>query len=107
VPERGDAVWLAFDSRAGHEQVGRRRALVLSPAPYNEKSGLAILCPIASHAKGYPFEVRLPEGCVVQGVVLADHAKSLDWRVRGVSLIERLPAGVTAEVLAKLSVLLD
>jgi len=106
VPDRGDAVWLAFDSRAGHEQVGRRQALVLSPAAYNERSGLAILCPIATRAKGYPFEVELPEGCPVQGVVLADHVKSLDWRLRGASLIERLPANVTAEVLGKLSVLL-
>lgn len=106
VPDRGDAVWLAFDPQAGHEQSGRRPALVLSPALYNEKSGLAILCPITSRRKGYPFEVDLPADSAVQGVVLADQVKSLDWRARGASLIERLPASVAGEALAKLSVLL-
>ncbi len=106
VPDRGDAVWLAFDPQAGLEPSGRRPAPVLSPALYNEKAGLAVLCPITSRGKGYPFEVDLPAGSALEGVVLADQVKSLDWRARGAALIERLPEAVTAEVLAKLSSLL-
>jgi mRNA-degrading endonuclease toxin of MazEF toxin-antitoxin module len=61
VPERGDAVWITLDPQAGHEQAGRRPALVLSPAFYNARAGLALLCPITGQVKGYPFEVPLPE----------------------------------------------
>lgn len=62
IPERGDAVWITLDPQAGHEQAGRRPALVLSPASYNDRVGLALLCPITSKVKGYPFEVALPAG---------------------------------------------
>lgn len=106
VPERGDAVWLHFDPQSGHEQRGRRPALVLSPASYNGKVGLAILCPVTSQAKGYPFEVVLPEDSGVEGVVLADQVKSLDWRARKAKLIGRMPSRVTDEVLGKLGALL-
>lgn len=106
VPDRGDIVWLALDPQAGHEQAGRRPALVLSPAPYNEASGLALLCPVTTRKKGYPFEVELPGDGAVHGVVLADQVESLDWRVRGASLIERAPGRVTAEVIGKVAVLL-
>src|SRR2546425_1274360 len=80
VPDAGDLVWLSFDPQAGHEQSGRRPALVLSPASYNGKSGLALVCPITSRVKGYPFEVSLPEGSKFAGVILADQLRSLDWR---------------------------
>ncbi len=83
VPERGDLVWLDFDPRAGHEQAGTRPALVISPRAYNRKVGLALLCPVTSQVKGYPFEVRLPAGLPVQGVVLSDQLKSLDWQAKG------------------------
>ena len=106
APERGDAVWLNFDPQAGHEQSGRRPALVLSPAAYNRKVGLLIACPITNQAKGYPFEVMIPAGLKVTGVVLSDQAKSLDWRARRVELIARLPAAVTNEALKKLRTLL-
>lgn len=106
VPDRGDAVWLHFDPQSGHEQRGRRPALVLSPASYNGKVGLAILCPVTSAAKGYPFEVALPEGSGVEGVVLADQVKNLDWRARKAELIGRMPDDVTEEVLEKLGALL-
>jgi mRNA interferase MazF len=78
VPERGDAVWIDLDPRVGYEQAGRRPALVLSPAGYNGRVGLALLCPITGQAKGYPFEVPIPDGLSVSGVVLADHVKSVD-----------------------------
>ncbi len=106
IPERGDIIWLTFDPQAGHEQAGRRPALVLSPAAYNGKVGLALLCPITNQVKGYPFEVAIPEGLGVSGVVLADQVKSLDWRVRRAELIGRLPDSVVIEVLGKLRTLL-
>ena len=82
VPDTGDVVWVDFDPQAGREQAGRRPAVVLSPAAYNSRAGLALACPITSHAKGYPFEVPLPAGFKVQGVILSDHLKSIDWKAR-------------------------
>lgn len=105
VPDRGDAVWLQFNPQAGHEQAGRRPALVLSPAVYNGKVGLAVLCPITSQSKGYPFEVAISTRKLT-GVVLSDQVKSLDWRVRQAEMIEHVPDAVVQEVLAKLSSLL-
>ena len=106
VPERGDAIWLMFDPQAGHEQAGRRPAVVLSPSAYNQRVGLALLCPITSQIKGYPFEVKIPVGLPIGGVVLADQIKSLDWRVRHATAITRLPEAVIIEVLQKLQSLL-
>lgn len=101
TPARGDLVWLAFNPQAGHEQAGRRPALVVSPESYNSKVGLALFCPITSQVKGYPFEVVLPHGLKAAGVVLADQIKSLDWRARKAAYLGRAPAGVVAEVLGK------
>ena len=107
TPDRGDLIWLTFTPQAEHEQAGRRPAIVLSPARYNGKVGLALCCPITSPAKEYPFEVRLPEGLNVEGVVLSDQLKSLDWRAREASPAGQAPRDVVLEVLAKLSTLLD
>ena len=98
VPERGDLVWLQLDPQAGHEQAGRRPAFVLSPRAYNSKVGLALLCPVTSQVKGYPFEVTLPPDQQVSGVVLADQIKSLDWGARGVELICSTPTEIFDEV---------
>jgi mRNA interferase MazF len=106
APERGDLIWVSLNPQAGHEQAGRRPALVLSPVEYNERVGLALLCPVTSRVKGYPFEVTLPEGLEIGGVVLADQVKSLDWRARAAETACRVPESVTAEVLGKLSALL-
>ncbi len=106
VPERGDAVWINFNPQAGHEQAGRRPAVILSPKAYNRKVGLAILCPITNQIKGYPFEVKIPLKNKVSGVILSDQAKSVDWRVRKTEFISSLPADVIEEVLAKLGRLL-
>lgn len=106
VPERGDLVWLQFNPQSGHEQAGQRPALVLSPKSYNAKVGLALFCPITSQVKGYPFEARLPAGLKIQGVILSDQVKSLDWRVRGAKRADRAPEDIVAEVLAKLQTLL-
>jgi mRNA interferase MazF len=106
VPSRGDAIWITFNPQAGHEQSGRRPALVLSPSSYNGKVGLAILCPITNQVKGYPFEVTIPSESKLGGVVLADQVKSLDWRIRKAELICKLSRETTGEVLAKLGTLL-
>ncbi len=106
IPDRGDLVWLQFTPHAGHEQAGRRPALVLTPRTYNRKSGLALFCPITAQIKGYPFEVRVPEGLPVQGVVLCDQVKSLDWSARRATRAGKLPPDTMEDVLAKILALL-
>jgi len=106
VPRRGDVVWITLNPQAGHEQAGRRPAVVLSPAVYNGKVGLAILCPITNQIKGYPFEVLIPPGMAVSGAILADQVKSLDWRARDAEWICTLPGETVNEVLQKLGTLL-
>ncbi len=105
VPERGDIVWLNFTPQSGHEQAGKRPAFVVSPSIYNKKVGLALFCPVTRQAKGYPFEVVIPEGTGIQGVVLSDQLKSLDWNARQVRFIARLSSAVTEEVLGKVAAL--
>jgi mRNA interferase MazF len=106
IPERGDAIWLDFDPQAGREQAGRRPALVLSGSVYNRKSGLALVCPITSQVKGYPFESLVPEGLPIQGVVLTDQIRSLDWQRRRAKFIVRIPEDLLQDVTAKLAALL-
>lgn len=107
VPARGDVVWINLNPQAGHEQAGRRPALVLSPAAYNGRVGLAILCPLTNQIKGYPFEVLIPDGLPITGAILADQIKSLDWRARQAALMCSLPSNTVAEVLGKLGTLLS
>ena len=106
TPKRGDAVRIDLNPQAGSEQAGRRPALVVSPSSYNGKVGLGLLCPITGRAKGYPFEVAIPDGLEVTGVVLADQLKSLDWRTRKAAFIATLPADTADEVLEKVLLLL-
>ncbi|MBE9509556.1 MAG: endoribonuclease MazF [Bacteroidetes bacterium] len=107
IPDRGDVIWISLNPQAGHEQSGRRPALVLSPSSYNGKVGLSILCPITNQIKGYPFEVLLPKDLEVSGVALSDQVKNLDWRSRKTKYICTLPEKITIEVLNKLNTLLD
>ena len=107
APERGEIVWLQLTPERGHEQSGHHPALVISPVAYNRKVGLALFCSITNRIKGYPFEVRLPDGLQVSGAVLSDQIKSLDWRARKAKLICTAPEDVTEEVLAKLKTLVD
>ena len=107
VPERGDIVWLRFDPQAGHEQSGRRPALVISPLAYNRKVGLALLCPVTSQVKGYPFEVLLPPGLEAKGAVLSDQLKSLDWRARKAKLLCKVPSAILEETVARILALVD
>jgi len=105
-PKRGDIVWLSFNPHAGHEQAGRRPALVLSLLSYNRKVGLALHCPVISEVKGYPFEVKIPSGLEVSGVVLSDQIKSLDWAARKATFACTLPEKTIREVLGKAGTLL-
>jgi len=107
VPNRGDVVWISLNPQAGHEQAGRRPAVVVSPPAYNRKVGLALLCPITSQIKGYPFEVIIPQGLKLSGAVLSDQVKSLDWRARRAELICTLPRDTIVEVVQKLSTLVS
>ncbi len=107
APRRGDVVWLSMSPQAGREQAGRRPALVVSPGAYNSRVGLAILCPVTGQVKGYPFEVSIPGGLPVRGVILSDQVRSLDWKARKAEFICRLPEAATSEVLQKLGVLLS
>ena len=106
-PKRGDVIWISFNPQTGHEQAGHRPALVLSPQAYNHKVGLALLCPITNQIKGYPFEVGIPAGLKVSGVILADQVKSVDWMARRASLLCSLPRAVVQEALKKVGTLLQ
>ncbi len=106
APDRGDVVWIDMSPTSGHEQSGRRPALVLSPLAYNMKSGIALMCPVTSRVKGYPFEVALPETAPVSGVVLSDQVKSLDWRERRAEIAGRVTEDVSETVLQRVGRLL-
>jgi mRNA interferase MazF len=107
VPARGDLMWLQLNSQAGHEQAGHRPAVVISPSSYNRRVGWALCCPITSRVKGYPFEVLLPQGLGVEGAILSDQIKSLDWRMRKARRIASLPADVLHEAVGKILALVD
>jgi mRNA interferase MazF len=106
VPDWGDVVWLDFDPQLGHEQAGRRPALVLSRAAYNNASSLAFFCPITGQVKGHALEVVIPAGLPIQGVVLPNHLKSLDWRARNAAYVCALPRRQVLEVIGKITALL-
>lgn len=106
IPDRGDVVWVSFTPQAGREQAGHRPAVVISPAKYNGRSGLALMCPVTSLVKGYPFEVLIPEGLPVGGAVLSDQVRSLDWKARSARLACKLPEYVTGELIGKLETLI-
>ena len=107
VPQRGDIVWINFTPQSGHEPTGKRPALIISPSIYNKKVGLAVFCPITSQKKGYPFEVIIPDGNKIHGVILADQVKSLDYNTRKVQFISKLPQEAIQEVSSKLMTLIQ
>jgi mRNA interferase MazF len=106
VPEAGEYIWISLDPIQGREQGGRRPFLVLSPRDYNEKTSLVVGVPVTSKRKGYPFEVQLPAHGVVAGVVLADHLRSLDWRVRVAELAEAADPNTVRDVRALIATFL-
>jgi len=105
-PDRGDFIYLHFSPQAGTEQAGRRPALVLSPRTFNIATGLALVCPVTSQVKGSPFEVSIPQGAGVSGVVLSDHLRSLDWIERKAEFRSHAPASVAEEVIARVRAIL-
>ena len=107
VPELGTLGWLVFDPQAGREQAGRSPAIVLSHTRYNEKTGLAVFCPITSRVKGYPFELAVPAGLPVTGVVLCDHVRAQDWRERQWTPICKVPTAFLQEVMARTLTMFD
>ena len=107
TPSRGDVVWLQFAPQAGHEQSGRRPAVIISPREYNQRVGLCLCCPITIQVKGYPFEVELPGGLEITGAVLCDQVKSLDWKARHARLIGALPVRLVKEIQARILALVQ
>jgi mRNA interferase MazF len=107
VPDAGHLIKIDLDPRTGHEQSGWRPAIVLSPASYNRPTGLAIVAPITNQQKGYPFEVALPAGLKVSGVVLADAVKNVDWQARNARFVEAAPRAVLQAVQQRLGLLLE
>lgn len=105
VPDDGDIVWLNFTPQSGHEQAGRRPAVVLSPKTYNQRAGLLICVPVTNQIKGYPFEVVL-SGTGATGAALADQVKSLDWKARQAERKGQATLAEIAEIKAKIKVLL-
>ena len=107
VPDAGDLIWLDFTPQAGREQAGRRPAVVLSPRSYNEKTSLAVVCPVTSHVKGYPFEVGLPPGSRIRGAILSDHLKNLDWRQRQAQKAGKIQRSILEQVRSRVAALLQ
>jgi mRNA interferase MazF len=106
VPDEGDIVWLNFTPQSGHEQAGRRPAVVLSPKAYNRRAGLAVCVPVTNQIKGYPFEVVL-SGAGATGAALADQVKSLDWQARQAERKGTATMAELAEIRAKIKSLLQ
>ncbi|HPL66435.1 MAG: mRNA interferase MazF [Deltaproteobacteria bacterium ADurb.Bin151] len=106
VPERGDLIWLSFDPQSGHEQSGHRPAIVISSREYNEKVGLALCCPVTSKIKDYPFEVRITIKNKIDGVILADQIKKIDWKKRQATYIASALKETLNETVEKLSLLI-
>ena len=106
APDAGDLVWLNFNPQAGHEQAGRRPALVLSPRAYHDRTAFAVVCPITSNVAAYPFKVMLPQGLSIGGAVLADQIKSIDRGARQLKVAGSVPAAILMAVRAKIAALL-
>lgn len=106
IPTRGDVISIMLDPQSDHEQAGRRPAVILSPAAYNAKVGLALLCPVTGQVKGHPFQVAIPAGLPISGVIVADQIKSLDWQERQMELSCSWPPGIVSEALQKIGALL-
>jgi mRNA interferase MazF len=102
VPRKGDFVALTFDPRSGHEQRGRRPALVISNDQFNAKTGLAVVCPITNTDRGIPFHVPIPDTAVMTGFVMVDQVKSVDFESRNAKFVARAPSALLAEALSVL-----
>lgn len=102
IADRGDLVWINFNPQAGHEQAGRRSAIVLSPKAFNDTTGFVSVCPITHTVRGWGYEVVLPNGLAFNGVILTDQIKNLDWRARRMDIVGKVPNEVIKECLDKI-----
>lgn len=105
TPKAGDIVWLAFDPQQGEETQKTRPALTISPYAYNLKTGLGLFMPITTKIKGYPFETIINQE-TIQGAILCDQIRSLDWKARKAKFITHLPNALLADAIAKFRVLI-
>ncbi|BAB07440.1 type II toxin-antitoxin system PemK/MazF family toxin [Halalkalibacterium halodurans] len=99
VPDRGNLVYVDFNPQSGHDQAGTRPAIVLSPKLFNKNTGFAVVCPITRQQKGYPFEIEIPPGLPIEGVILTDQVKSLDWRARNFHIKGQAPEETVTDCL--------
>jgi mRNA interferase MazF len=99
VPKKGDIGFLDFNPQSGVEQAGNRPCLILSPEAFNEKTGLAIVCPIRSRSGDWPFEVTLPDHLHIAGYVLTDQVRSVDWKARNFKMRDEAPRETVQECL--------
>jgi mRNA interferase MazF len=106
-PDAGDLVWIDLNPTLGHEQSGHRPAIVITPRQYNVRSGLCIICPITSRARGYPFEVAIPDGHAISGIILVDQIRSVSWEQRYVKMTGVAPVKLLDEVRERLAALLQ
>lgn len=107
IPDRGDIIQIELDvSDSTSGQRGKKNAMVISPKLYNEKTGLAIICPVKSKIKGNPFEVLIPDGLKITGIILSDQVKSINWKIRSAEYVCKIPEGKISEVISKLHTLL-
>jgi mRNA interferase MazF len=106
-PDAGELIWIDLNPTLGHEQSGHRPAIVLTPRQYNERSGLCIICPITSRARGYPFEVAIPPEHAISGLILVDQVRSVSWEKRYVKVAGAAPAKLLDEVRERLAALLQ
>jgi mRNA interferase MazF len=107
IPDRGSLVWLEFSPQAGHEQAGRRPAIVLTTRAYHQRSALAVVCPITGNQRGWPMEVKLPDGLPISGVVLVDQLRSIDREARFLTIAGQAPREVLEDIDARLAPLLS
>jgi len=99
IPQKGDFVTLTFDPQSGHEQKGRRPAIVISKTLFNQHTGLAIVCPVTSTKRNYPFHVQVPEGASLSGFIMVEQVKSVDFKQRNIKFIGKAPIETISEVL--------
>ena len=102
IPARGDFIWLNFDPQSGHEQMGKRPALVVSHTEFNRRRGFILVCPVSNTKRKNPFYVSIPPGAAVTGVLMADQFRSLDYQSRGAELIATCPKELLMEVLGRI-----
>lgn len=107
VPKRGDLVYINFNPQAGHEQKGRRPAIILSPERFNVHTDFVSVCPITNQSKGYPYEVTIPDGLGISGVILTDQIKNLDWKARKIEIIDEVSSEIVQDCLAKIHTFLS